>query len=268
MKAPASDLGQPVPGDDARLAPVSERPHRGMKVRRTQSGRAQLVEAAGTDSDIGPEYAAGLLQAGYFFWIDLAGIPPDRIDEFSTALELSADSMQHLVTEDQRSSFTVSHDGVRWTSGGIGEDGSLSQVRGVYTKSFLVTVHDRTSPGLAQARQRYERLRGGDQDDGPLVLFMVLDALANTFEGVLARLDGQLDHLEATILLGPPSPGYLAQVLQVRQALTPIMRALGPYRRDLVGILGDADRLGDAPRNPALPRFPSEPRHCPFRRGQ
>jgi Mg2+ and Co2+ transporter CorA len=72
---------------------------------------------------------------------------------------------------------------------------------------------------------------------------MVLDALATTFESVLARLDAQLDELEAAVLGGPPIPGYLKQVLEVRQVLTPIIRALAPYRRDLVSILGDIDRL-------------------------
>jgi Mg2+ and Co2+ transporter CorA len=38
-------------------------------------------------------------------------------------------------------------------------------------------------------------------------------------------------------------PGYLQQVLEVRQVLTLIIRALAPYRRDLVSILGDVDRL-------------------------
>jgi Mg2+ and Co2+ transporter CorA len=212
-----------------------------------QAGRAQLVEAAGVDSDVDADFAARLLEVGSFFWLDLSGVPPERMVECSAALGLNADAVQHLVDGDQRSSFTETHDGVRWVSYGMRDNSHLTQVRAVFTKSFLVTAHDEPCRGLADARHRYERLRDGEQEDGPLVLFMVLDALATTFESVLARLDAQLDELEAAVLGGPPMPGYLQQVLEVRQVLTPIIRALGLYRRDLVSILGDVDRLPGMP---------------------
>ena len=41
----------------------------------TQVGRAQVVEAAGMDSDIDADYAARLLEAGSFFRLDLSGAP-------------------------------------------------------------------------------------------------------------------------------------------------------------------------------------------------
>ena len=214
-----------------------------MTIPPVQAGRAQLVEAAGVDSDINADFAALLLEAGAFFWLDLSGVPPERMVEFSAALGLNPDAAQHLVDRDQRSSFTETHEGVRWVSYGVRDNSHLTQVSAVYTKSFLVTAHDQPCRGLADARHRYERLRDSEQDDGPLVLFMVLDALATTFESVLARLDAQLDELEAAVIGGPPMPGYLQQVLEVRQVLTPIIRAMGPYRRDLVSILGDVDRL-------------------------
>jgi len=207
------------------------------------AGRPRLVEAAGLDSGIDAEYAAQLRAGGSFFWLDLSGIPPGRMATFSAALGLNADSAQHLVEADQMSRFTETDDGVRSVSYGMGNDKDLTQVRAVFTKSFLVTAHDRPCRGLDDARRRYERLRDREQDDGPLVLFMVLDALVNTFEPVIPLLDSQLDRLEAEALVGRPAPGYLRQVLEVRQLLTPIIRALGPYRRDLVGILGDVDRL-------------------------
>lgn len=206
-------------------------------------GRALLVEATGVDSEIDADYAARLRKAGSFFWLDLAGVPLERMLDFATALGLSADAAQHLANSDQRSSFTETDDGIRWVSHGMRDTSLLTQVRGVYTKSLLVTAHDEPCLGLADARHRYERLQVSEQNDGPLVLFMVLDALANTFESVLSRLDVQLDTLEAAVLVGPPIPGYLQQVLGVRQVLTPVIRAIGPYRRDLVSILGDLDRL-------------------------
>lgn len=207
------------------------------------AGRVHLVGPDGVDSDVDAAYVARLRSTGSFFWLDLFGVSPERLVEFSVALGLNSDAVEHLLESDQRSGFVETDDGIRWVSYGVREQSQLTQIRGVYTRSFLVTTHDQPCRGLADARHRYERLRDRDQDDGPLVLFMVLDALANTFEVVLARLDAQLDELETAVLGGPPMPGYLQQVLEVRQVLTPIMRALWPYRRDLVGILGDVDRL-------------------------
>ena len=61
-------------------------------------------------------------------------------------------------------------------------------------------------PRLDDARNRYVRLRASELDDGPLVLFMVLDALVNTFESVLPLLAAQLDRLETAILEDRPRP--------------------------------------------------------------
>ncbi len=206
-------------------------------------GRPQLVQAAGADAGVDAEYAAGLLGAGSFFWLDLFGVPPERMAEFSAALGLNADAARHLADSDRRSGFTAADDGVQWASYGMRDNDHLTQVRAVFTKSFLVTAHDQPCLGLDDARRRYEGLRDSDQDDGPFVSFMVLDALTNTFGPVLFRLDAQLDQLEASVLQGLPMPGYFLQVLEVRQVLTPIIRALAPYLRDLLSVLGGVDRL-------------------------
>jgi magnesium transporter len=206
-------------------------------------GRPQVVEAAGADSGIDAADAAQLQRAGSFFWLDLDGVPQERMAAFAAALGLDTDSEAHLANLDQRSGFIETDDGFRWVSYALGDDRDLTQVRAVFTRVFLVTVHDQPCRGLDDARRRYQRLRASEQDDGPLVLFMVLDALVNTFESFLPLLAAQLDRLETAILVGPPMPDYLPQVLEVRQLLTPIMRALAPYRRDLVSILGGVDRL-------------------------
>jgi magnesium transporter len=210
-----------------------------------ETGRPQpqLCEAAGADSGIDAEYATQLREAGSFFWLDLSAVTPERMSTFSEALGLDADADAHLANTELRSGFTETDDGYCWVSYSLRDDLGLIQVRGMFTRSFLVTAHDEPCQGLDDARRRYQRLRASEQDDGPLVLFMVLDALVNTLESLLPRLSARLDRLEAAILVGLPTPGYLQQILEVRQLLSPIMRALAPYRRDLVSILGDVDRL-------------------------
>jgi len=163
-----------------------------------QVGRPQLVEAAGAESGIDPAHAALLRTGGAFFWLDLDCVPPGRMAEFSAALGLDADSEAHLANADQRSAFTETDGGFRWVSYALGDNRDLTQIRAVFTRAFLVTVHDQPCPGLDDARSHYQRLRASEQDDGPLVLFMVLDALVNTFESVLPLLAAQLDGATVT----------------------------------------------------------------------
>ena len=203
----------------------------------------RLVESSGVDSDVDGSFARRLVDEGTFFWLDLDRVGEARVAEFVEALDLDDESREYVENHEQRSNFSESHVGVRWTVGAARDESRITSVRGIYTKAFLLTVHEHPCPGMAEARHQYERLRASDQGDGPLVLFMVLDSLVGTFEPVLARLDYRLDELEAAVLAGQPTPHYLQEVFEVRQVLTPIMRVLGPYRRDLVGLLGDVDRL-------------------------
>ncbi len=205
--------------------------------------RVRLVESSGEDDDVDPRYVERLARAGAFFWLDLDQVPKARVREFADALALSEESDEYLADQEQRSNFAESHEGVRWTFFGVRDASRLTQVRAVYTASFLVTVHDDPCPALARARHRYERLQVSDRNDGSLVLFMVLDALASSFELPLAALDARLDELEAAVLGGEPLPDYLSRVIELRRLLAPILRALGPYRRDLVGLLVDVERL-------------------------
>jgi len=204
---------------------------------------AQLLDASGSTPVTTVNEVAQRRDAGTFFWLDLTGASTTRVGDFAAALALTPDSGQHLSTTGQRSEFTVSHNGIRAIAYGMEGERQLTEVHVVYTAAFLVTVHFAPCPALGEAHHIYQRLRDHDQDDAPLVLFMVLDALVGSFEPVLARLDAALDEMEAAVLGGGTVPTYLQQNLEIRRILTPIMRVLGPYRNDLVGMLSEVERL-------------------------
>jgi Mg2+ and Co2+ transporter CorA len=47
----------------------------------------------------------------------------------------------------------------------------------------------------------------------------------------------------ATVLGGILVPDYFQQILEIRRVLTPVIRAIGPYRSDLVGTFAEVYRL-------------------------
>ncbi len=204
---------------------------------------AELTDAAGSGAVTGLNDVVTRLEAGTFFWLDLTGSSTKQVTELAEVLTLTEDSSEHLRNAEQRSAFEVSHNGIRAVAYGVGDEQQLVEVHVVYTASFLVTVHQAPCPALGEARDLYRRLRDHDQGDAPLVLFMVLDALVASFHAVLGHLDAALDELEVAVLGGIPVPDYLTRILEIRRTLTPIVRALGPYHSDLVGMLGAIQRL-------------------------
>ncbi len=204
---------------------------------------AQLVDAAGSGPLTEVDDLARHLEAGTFFWLDLTAPSPALITKVAAALQLTEDHGRRLLSGEQRSEFDVSRGEIWVIAYGIRDEQNLTAVHSVYTGSFLITVHDTKCPGLGEARDLYQQLRDRDQGDAPLVLFMVLDALAASFQPVLGRLDAALDELEAYALGGVLVSDYLQNIVEIRRVLTPIMRALGPYRSDLAGVLGAIHRL-------------------------
>ena len=106
------------------------------------------------------------------------------------------------------------------------------QVRIVYTGRFLLTVHSGRCPALEQARHQYDGLRDEGKADGPLVLFLVLDDLAGSFESEFLALDARLNEIQVELLTSA-SRGAQAEVLAIRRRLAHAVQSLGWYTGDL-----------------------------------
>lgn len=204
---------------------------------------AQLIDAAGAGPLGAAHDLAGRVETGTFFWLELTAPSPGLITQVADALQLNEERRRYLLSTEQRSEFDASHGEIRVIAYGMQDEKQLVAVRGVYTGAFLITVQDAPCPALDETRDLYQQLRDRDQDDAPLVLFMVLDALSASFQPVLGRLDAALDELEAHVLGGVLIPDYLQRIVEIRRVLTPIVRALGPYRADLGGMIGAIHRL-------------------------
>ncbi len=209
---------------------------------------ARLVSVAGAVDDAAPRDVERQLAAGSFCWLDLELLGDGRLDQFARSLRLDTSVIAWpedtgrppgmatgAVRTAQRPSLRAVGDTVQAlvsAATGSAPDATAIPVRVVYSREFLLTVHAGPCPALEQARRRYDGLRDQGKADGPLVLFLVLDDLAGSFEEQFLALDARLDEIQVELLTSS-SRGAQAEVLAIRRRLADAVQSLGWYTGDL-----------------------------------
>ena len=199
----------------------------------------RLVSVSGARDMATPRDAEQQAAAGGFFWLDLESLDGELLGQFGRSLRLGTSAIAGMAmgTERarQRPSLTAAGDiiqGLVSAAGGLAPDAAPIPVRIVYTAEFLLTVHSAPCPALEQARLRYDELRDEGKTDGPLVLFLVLDALAVSFEEQFLALDARLNEIQVELLTSV-SRGTQAEVLAIRRRLADAVQSLSWYTGDL-----------------------------------
>ena len=90
-------------------------------------------------------------------------------------------------------------------------------------------MHSAPCPALEQARHRYDGLRDEAKADGPLVLFLVLDELAGSFEEQFLALDARSDEIPVEPLTSS-SRCTPAEILAIRRRLADAVQSLDWHR--------------------------------------
>lgn len=200
---------------------------------------ARLVSVSGARDMATPRDVERQAAAGGFFWLDLESVEGELLGQFGRSLRLGTSAIAGMAmgTERarQRPSLTAAGDIIQAlvsAAGGPAPDAAPIPVRIVYTAEFLLTVHSVPCPALEQARHRYDGLRDEGKADGPLVLFLVLDALAVSFEERFLALDARLDEIQVDLLTNS-SRGSQAEVLAIQHRLADAVHSLGWYTGDL-----------------------------------
>jgi Mg2+ and Co2+ transporter CorA len=171
----------------------------------------RLVSVSGVMQPATPRDAGQQVAAGGFFWLDLESADADLLGQFGRSLRLDPSDMAKTgdtgqppgmatgtMRVAQRPSLTAAGGIVQAlvsAAGGLAPDAAAIPVRILYTGEFLLTVHSGPCPALEQARHRYDGLRDEGKADGPLVLFLVLDDLAGSFEEQFLAMDARLDEI-------------------------------------------------------------------------
>jgi magnesium transporter len=208
---------------------------------------ARLISITGMDVAT-PGDVEQRLAAGDFFWLDLESLDATRIEQFARSLRLDALGIAKLADtarpwrpaagipqSAQRPSVAAVGDVIEAllpAASGAAPDAVPIPVWILYTGSFLLTVHSETCQPLEQARHRFSGLREKGKTNGPLVFFLAMDELADSFEPQLLALDARLDEIQVELLTSTRNNAR-AELLAIQRRLAAAVQSLGWYTGDL-----------------------------------
>ena len=208
----------------------------------------RLVSVSGAMEPATPRDAGRQAAEGGFFWLDLESLDAELLGQFGRSLRLGTSVIAEpedtgqprgmatgIARARQRPFLTAAGDIIQArvsAAGGLAPDAAPISVQIAYTGEFLLTVHSAPCPALEQAHHRYDGLHDEAKADGPLVLFLVLDDLAGSFEEQFLALDARLDEIQVELLTSS-SRGAQAEVLAIRRRLADAVQSLGWYTGDL-----------------------------------
>ena len=202
---------------------------------------SHLIDARGTvEPNIDPKGVADRLAEGVFFWLDVDR-PKDA--DFKSLQELFP--LHELALEDSRkfgqrpkideykeftvlSVFGATHDSAK--RGGV----APLEVHCFYSPKWLITVHKGQCPIFEELRDRHSR-HLQKIEEGLGILYLVIDALVDSFLPQLSELDDELDDLEDEILRDP-GPMLLERAISMRRQLVTLRKIVHP-QRDMFGAL-------------------------------
>jgi magnesium transporter len=185
------------------------------------------------------------LDRDHFFWLDLSSPSAEEIEQLHELFgfhPLALEDAQHF---GQRPKLDVYGDHIFLVFYGSSSDEgdaeeSLQEVLMFVSGKYLVTIHKNPLPAL---QEQLSRLDGQLLHSEQFVLYRVFDALTDSFFPPLARMDDEIDELEAAVLAGP-TDAQLQRLFAMKRSLVTMRKVVSP-QRDLFA--RSIDQLADLP---------------------
>jgi magnesium transporter len=199
----------------------------------------KLVNADGVASDATAEAVRARLASNEFFWLDLDGVDDEAgqllLQDFAFH-PLAVEDAEHFGQRpkiDDYDSFTylVVH----------GADPAAPsvtvEVHIFYAPNRVVTVHRGACAPMDGVRARLARHRTGNVSPPEIsVLYLVVDALVDSYFPVLATFDDRIDELEDAILK-QPTEQQLGELFDMKRTLVSLRKVVTPQRDMFASLL-------------------------------
>jgi len=193
-------------------------------------------------TEIDRDAVGQLIARDEFFWLDVTAPTAEDLERLRH--ELGIEVPPEHIPGMRRRLFSDHDDYVVlvWRGADAAQDGHIEpfDVFVYIAGNFIVTYHDLEVEELDRLRRRLTR-RG--QQEEQLVVARVLDAVTDSFLGVLSALDELVAELEEEVI-ERPSEEQLHEVARLQRELLALRRVVNP-QRDL--LLRVADVIADVP---------------------
>lgn len=219
---------------------------------------ATISTSEGDRRQAGVDDVAAALAAGHFFWLDLTVDPTAPGPSIGVLRDVF--KFHPLAVEDaehfgQRPKYDDYDDYGYMVVYGAGDAGGVPQEVHVFVSAgFVVTLHRGPCPSLDAVHARIARHHltnvgagdaGGSARGGHLslvVVYLVVDALTDSFFPVLSSYDDEIDDLETSIL-AQPTESQLGRIFAMKRQLLGIRKVVGPQRDIFAGITAGVTAL-------------------------
>ena len=214
-----------------------------------------LIDEAGTvEPEVDPAGIQQRLDAGTFFWLDLEQPGDDDLALLRDVFKLHPLAVEDAAHFGQRPKIDDYDDfdafvvyGASSPSGGKAVPRvDTVEVHCFYSKKYLVTVHQGGCTPFEELRAQHAR-QLTKVEQGPGILYLVVDTLVDSFFPCMAALDEQIDSLETAIFTNP-TDDELEQVFTMKRNLVALRQIVTPQRDMFAALLSgryDIDGLDD-----------------------
>jgi magnesium transporter len=185
------------------------------------------------------------LARDHFFWLDLTAPSAEQIEQLHGLFGFHPLALEDALHFGQRPKLDRYEDyaflvfyGARDAQPDSHEQ--LREVQMFVSGQYLVTLHADALPALDE---QLSRLDGLVLHSEQFLLYRVFDALTDSFFPPLARMDDEIDELEAAVLAGPTDE-QLQRLFAMKRTLVAMRKVVSP-QRDLFA--RSIDQLADLP---------------------
>lgn len=179
-------------------------------------------------------------------WVNVYGVHDAAVlGEIGDIFGLHPLVVEDILNTDQRQKADVYKDYLylvlhRYEFAGNGKDLAQDQISLIVGRDFVLSFQERQSKTFEPVRQRLRADRGSLRRGGvDTLVYSLLDAVVDTYFGIVERLNESAEGLEETIL-GHPKPSVLEDIHQLKRRLSHLRRNLHPLREVLICLQRDA----------------------------
>lgn len=195
----------------------------------------------GPDATISHERIKHLLDSDEFFWLSLDGV--DDADLLLNTFGFHPLAVEDAVRLGQRPKIDQYDGFTYWVAHGLNAQADIAEVHIFFSTKYLVTVGADCEALFAEVHRRMDTHPPKSlSPESVTAVYLILDALVDSFFPRLADLDERIDELEDDILKAP-TEDQLGELFALKRRLVSYRKTITPQRDLMARVLGRVDAI-------------------------